>query len=221
MMAGLQVRQLRHGFDAGAQVISLDRLDLDGGRLTVLTGPSGSGKTTLLYLLSGLLLPQQGQIAWNGLDLARMREGARDRWRRLNAGFVFQDFHLLPELSPLDNVLLPAWFSAFSAVRLRARGAALLTQFGVPDCPRAALLSRGEQQRVALARALLLKPRVIFADEPTASLDAASGASVAASLQEMAHDQGCCVIAASHDPALIALADQRLGLVRGQRVSGP
>ncbi len=217
----LSLRDLEHGFGADSPpVLTLAALDLGPG-LTVLSGPSGSGKTTLLYLLAGLMVPRRGVIAWGGSDLARLGEGARDRWRRQNAGFIFQDFHLIPELSPLDNVLVPAWFTAFSAAGLRPRARDLLARFGVPDRARTNLLSRGEQQRVALARAMLLAPKVIFADEPTASLDAVAGREVGHSLCALARDQGCTVIAASHDPALIALADRHLHLERGREVSLP
>lgn len=214
----LAVSGLRHDLRGGEMLLELPALALSPGRLTVLSGPSGSGKSTLLYLMSGLLRPGQGHIRWDGIDLAGLSETARDRWRRDHAGFVFQDFHLIAELSPLANVLVPASFGAFSTRLHQSRAEALLRRFDVPARARAGLLSRGEQQRVALARALLLSPSVIFADEPTASLDAASGAEVRAALQSIAHQEGRTVIAASHDPALIALADLRLGLNRGRKV---
>ena len=193
-------------------------LDLSGGGMTALTGPSGSGKTTLLYLLSGLMLPTSGTIRWAGDDLTQMTEGARDRWRRQRAGFMFQDFQLVPELSPLENTLLPARFAAFRAGTHRTRARDLLQTLGVPERARAGLLSRGEQQRVALARALLMQPGVIFADEPTASLDSEAGAGVIALLADLARGQGRSIVVASHDPALIARADQRLMLQRGAEV---
>ncbi len=212
----LTVRDLSHGFKGGAAVVAIPHLALPAGGLTVLTGASGSGKTTLLYLLAGLMPVQLGAIDWAGTDLAQLSERRRDRWRRTHAGFLFQDFHLLPELSPLDNVLLPVWFSAFSARSLRPRAEALLADFGVPLRKRTADLSRGEQQRTALARALLTEPAVIFADEPTASLDAAAGQVVAQSLRDLARGGGRMVIAASHDPTLVALADRRLHLEHGK-----
>lgn len=215
----LRLQNLRHDLRPNEALLTLDALDIAPGQMVVLTGPSGSGKTTLLYLLSGLLVPTSGRIDWQGRDIARLSETARDRWRRENASFVFQDFQLVPELSPLDNVLVPAWFSSFSAALLRDRAGSLLSRFGVPDRRRAALLSRGEQQRVALARALLLSPAVIFADEPTASLDAASGSEVITTLSALARDEGHSIIIASHDPALIARADLRLELERGQKVT--
>ncbi|SMO38311.1 ABC transporter ATP-binding protein [Paracoccus laeviglucosivorans] len=217
MSAHLTLSDLRHDL-GGEALFSLPALDLRPGQLTVLTGPSGSGKTTLLHLLAGLMTPTAGRVDWDGIDLARLPEVARDRWRRKRAGLVFQDFHLIPELSPLENVLVPAWLGAFSASRKRGRAQELLARFGVPERARVAVLSRGEQQRVALARALLMEPAVIFADEPTASLDSASGAAVAQTLLAMARTEGRSVIAASHDPALIALADRRLRLERGKPV---
>ncbi len=200
---------------AGQEVIALPQFQLPSGMLAVLAGPSGSGKSTLLYLLSGLLTPGRGQISWAGTDLAKLSGPSCDRWRRDNAGFIFQDFHLFPELSPLDNVLAPAWFSALSAAPKRPTAQNLLDRLGVPQRRDTALLSRGEQQRVAIARALLSDPAVIFADEPTASLDAASGTEVITILSGLARDQGRTIIAASHDPALIAAADIVLRLDHG------
>lgn len=215
--AALRLRDLRHDLRAGEMLLSLPALDLAPGSLLVLTGPSGSGKSTLLNLMAGLIRPSAGVVDWDGTDLARLSETARDRWRRTRAGFIFQEFHLIPELSPVDNVLLPALFSAFSAARWQDRAEALLARFGVPARSRTSLLSRGEQQRVALARALLLEPAVIFADEPTASLDEQTGQDAAAALRDLARVEGRTVIAASHDPALIALADRRLSLQRGHQ----
>lgn len=216
--ATLQLRDLRHDLRPGETLLQLAALTLPPGRLTVLNGPSGSGKSTLLYLLSGLLLPSGGALHWDGVDLAQATEGARDRWRRQKAGFVFQDFHLIPELTPLDNVLAPVWFSTLRAGRHRARAQDLLGRFGVPARRRVALLSRGEQQRVALSRALIRDPAVIFADEPTASLDTAAGRAVAAHLRDLAHLEGRNVIVVSHDPDLIAMADTTLRLERGTEV---
>ena len=215
-MAALSVRGLHHRLGANT-LIALDALDLAPGRLVTLSGPSGSGKSTLLYLLSGLLVPAGGAVVWDGTDLAGLGEGARDRWRLRYAGFVFQNFHLIEELSPLDNVLVPVWFTAFRTHHWRDRARALLARFGVPEGRRhAGLLSRGEQQRVALARALIFDPPVIFADEPTASLDAIAGTAVARVLATLAREENRLVIAASHDAALHGLADRRIALDHGR-----
>jgi putative ABC transport system ATP-binding protein len=188
------------------------------GALLAITGPSGSGKSTLLYALAGLLRPQHGTIHWGGRDILAQAESVRDRWRRHTIGFAFQDFHLLGELTPLQNVLLPASFEHWAIDRAtRARAASLLDRFAVPQARRTtAVLSRGEQQRVALARALLYDPPVILADEPTASLDAVAGAAVAELLVRLSTDEGRTVIAVSHDSALIARCTARLTLEHGR-----
>lgn len=202
---------------AGEGIIDLPELTLVPGTLTALAGPSGSGKSTLLYLLSGLLQPDAGSVAWAGQDLAGMRESQRDRWRRQHAGFIFQNFHLIEELSPLDNVLVPLWFDQFSAAAARPRAIALLDQLDVPRRrAHVSLLSRGEQQRVAIARALIADPAVIFADEPTASLDAASGQTVIAVLRDLALEQGRTVLVATHDAALRQQAGATVQLDHGR-----
>ncbi|MEM8789593.1 MAG: ATP-binding cassette domain-containing protein [Pseudomonadota bacterium] len=198
------------------RVLDIAEFTAQDGRLTVITGPSGSGKSTLLHVLSGLLLPDAGQVRWRGAQITALGEGARDRWRRRNVGMVFQNFHLIDELSPLDNVLAPGWFDRFSVGGLRARAAALLQDFDVPQARgRLAHLSRGEQQRVALARALLFDPPLILADEPTASLDRVAGATVIDRLRTLA-DAGRTVLAVSHEPDLIAAAGIVLRLERGR-----
>ncbi|WP_151718439.1 ABC transporter ATP-binding protein [Gemmobacter serpentinus] len=217
--ARLDVDSLQHDLRPGERLLSLAGLKIVPGQFVVITGPSGGGKSTLLYLLSGLIAPTQGRINWDGTHLQSLSQTSRDRWRRERAGFVFQDFHLIPELSPLDNVLVPVWFSAFSAGAARSRAAALLDRFGVPSRRRVSMLSRGEQQRVAIARALIRSPAILFADEPTASLDAGAGAEVITMLREEARAAGRTVIAASHDPALIDCADLRLRLQRGCEVT--
>lgn len=221
-MRGLsaEIRDLSFSVDgpAGRQLIAdIAGLALPAGQLTALSGPSGSGKSTLLYLLAGLLTPQKGAVLWAGSDIARLNEAARDRWRLANAGFVFQSFNLVEELPPVDNVLLPAWFANIGVGERRRRAEALLDRFGVPKArTRVSLLSRGEQQRVAIARALLLEPRVVFADEPTASLDAKSGAFVAETLAALAADEGRTVIVATHDPVLLARAGRTVSIDHGR-----
>ena len=206
---------LRYGTEL---VLDMPALSAVPGSLTVLSGASGSGKSSLLYLLSGLARPTTGSVTWGGTDLSALSESQRDRWRREHAGFIFQDFHLIDEMTPLDNVLLPAWFSRASAAPLRDRARGLLDELAVLlERRQAALLSRGEQQRVAIARALLGDPAVIFADEPTASLDRVAGAQVIAVLGRLAAE-GRTVIAASHDPELRAVATAELVLDHGKMV---
>ena len=198
--------------------LSIPVLNVSPGSLLAITGPSGSGKSTFLYAIAGLLRPSQGEITWGGRILQTMPETIRDHWRRHTIGFVFQEFHLMPDLSPLANVLLPASFENLSVSRaLKERALMLLEGFGVPY-KRASVvdLSRGEQQRVALARALLFDPPVLLADEPTASLDALAGEQVAQTLEDLSKQEGRTVIVVSHDPALINRIGTRFVLERGQ-----
>jgi putative ABC transport system ATP-binding protein len=202
--------------------LAIERLSVPRGALLAVTGPSGSGKSTLLYAIAGLIRPQRGAIRWDGGNILAEKEAARDRWRRHSIGFAFQDFHLLPELTPLQNVLLPASFERWTIDRaVRARAVALLERFAVPQARRTiGALSRGEQQRVALARALLYDPPVILADEPTASLDAAAAAVVADRLARLSSEDGRTVIAVTHDPTLIARCGSQIALEHGRLSAG-
>lgn len=195
--------------DVGLRVGALDildgiSLDVAPGRCVGIAGPSGSGKTSLLHVAGMLLRPSRGRVMWRG-DVPADPTG----WRRRVAGFVFQDFCLIPELSALENVLLPLRFDRFGTGSAHERAVALLAEMGIATPRRrAAVMSRGEQQRVAIARAMLGTPSVILADEPTASLDAASGAQVAGLLLAAARESGAALLVVSHDPALLARLDE-------------
>lgn len=203
----LLVAGLRHRFEPGQPpVVELARLAIGPGATVALTGPSGSGKTTLAYLLTGIERVREGSVRWGGTDLAALGEGERDAWRRRHVGLVFQDFHLVPGLSIRDNVLVSCWFDAWRAPpALVERAGALLDRCGVPTAGRRVTdLSRGERQRVALARALLRRPPLVIVDEPTASLDAASGGRVIELLVQGVREVGATLLAVTHDPDLIA-----------------
>ncbi|HEY6255527.1 MAG TPA: ATP-binding cassette domain-containing protein [Xanthobacteraceae bacterium] len=204
----LEIEGLQVGYSNGAGAVTaleIEHMSVPPGTLLAVTGPSGSGKSTFLYAIGGLLRPRRGRVLWDTRDILGETETARDRWRRHTVGFAFQDFHLLPELTPLQNVLLPASFERFTAARaVRERARALLDQLSVPQARAStASLSRGEQQRVAIARALLFDPPVILADEPTASLDAKAGAVVIDILMQLSSRDGRTVIAISHDQELL------------------
>jgi putative ABC transport system ATP-binding protein len=195
-------------------VLDIPRFAPLPGKMTVVSGPSGSGKSTLLYVLAGLLRPQKGVVTYDGVDIYKMPERKRDAWRRTRIGFIFQDFHLIGELSPLANATLPATFGRAPGVRERAH--AMLIKLGVP-AERLTIeqLSRGERQRVAVARALAFDPPLVLADEPSASLDRAASLDLVSVLTGMAAD-GRTVVVASHDPDLVAKADVRLFLQHGR-----
>ncbi|MCV9940840.1 ATP-binding cassette domain-containing protein [Boseaceae bacterium BT-24-1] len=203
--SGVQVDH-RDGDGRPFRVLDVPEFTVAPGALIGLRGPSGSGKTSLLHLAAGLFSPDAGSVGWGDVAISTLPGAARDRWRRETVGFVFQDFHLVPELDVLANVTLPASFSGWRRTAGQvARATALARRMGLADLRRrAAVLSRGEQQRVAIARALFNAPALILADEPTASLDPAHAAEVGALLVEIAAESGATLLCASHDQALLA-----------------
>ena len=222
MGLGLAARDLRLSFPLGrgehVEALDVPEFDVGAGQAAGITGPSGSGKTSLLHVVTGIEGLQAGSVAWGGVDIARLPEPDRDRWRRATVGFVFQEFNLFPGLSALGNVLVPATFRHFAVpAAVKARARRLLARVGLGDRDRpVASLSRGERQRVAVARALLLAPAVVVADEPTASLDAASAAAVGDLLLEVCRDAGATLIVATHDPALLDRLDLVVPLANGR-----
>ena len=205
------------GAAADAMALDIDVVRVAAGESVGITGPSGAGKTSLLQVLTGLLRPQRGSVDWAGTDILTLSENRRDAWRRATVGFVFQDFHLIPELSPLDNVLLPVSFThARVPVALRRRALELLARVGLEARRgQAATLSRGEMQRVAVSRALLFAPPIVVADEPTASLNAENARLVSRLLLEMCDELGATLIVVSHDRWLLESLDRFLRLVDG------
>ena len=222
MGVALRARSLELSYPTAGQtslpVLDIPMLDVASGDAVGVTGPSGAGKTSLLHVPAGLTKPQRGSIEWGGLDIAGLSERRRDSWRRTTVGFVFQDFHLLPELSLLDNVLLPATFGHLlvpSALRSRARE--LLARVGFERLERrASMLSRGEMQRVAVARAMLYSPPVVVADEPTASLDADNAGVVSRLLLECCAEGGSTLLVVSHDRDLLDSLDRWILLLSGR-----
>lgn len=216
-VAGLRLRFSGRGEPARA-LLEGGALQLPAGTALALMGPSGSGKTSLLHALAGLERPDGGTVCWDGQDLWRMAERARDDWRRRRLGLVFQDFHLLDGMTAAENVLLPARFDSMRLLpETRKRAQALLKDVGLHE-PGAQVgrMSRGERQRVALARALLRQPGVILADEPTASLDSEAGQRVTALLLAAATAAGATLIVATHDPALAAQMPLRAAIRDGR-----
>jgi ABC-type lipoprotein export system ATPase subunit len=196
----------------------LDGADLDVGRgeVVAVVGRSGSGKSTLLHLLGGLDRPDRGTIDVAGVNVHRLDEAGLTRLRRRHVGFVFQSFHLLPELTGLENVLLPARFAGDgreAAPRVRA----LIRELGLTNAARRlpGSLSGGEQQRLAIVRALANDPELVLADEPTGNLDAESGGDVLRLLRELA-DRGRAVVLVTHDRDAATIADRTLRLRDGR-----
>jgi putative ABC transport system ATP-binding protein len=191
------------------------------GEIFAIMGPSGSGKSTLLHCLAGIFTPDGGEVWFDGRRLDMLDEAERTRLRRTAFGFVFQFGQLVPELTTVDNVALPLLLN-----RVRRRAAyktahAWLDRLGIGDkgANRTGELSGGEAQRVAVARALALAPKVIFADEPTGSLDSLTGERVMDLLTALAREAGTTVVLVTHDARVAAYAD-RVVMVRDGLVSG-
>ena len=192
--------------------------DIAKGESVAITGSSGSGKSTLLGLLAGLDLPTSGNVTLMGRDLNALNEDERAKLRGLHIGFVFQAFQLLPHLTALENVMLPAEMVGKANAKLEA--IAWLERVGLSErfehFPKT--LSGGEQQRVALARAFMTKPDILFADEPTGSLDELSGNRVIELLFELNQANHSTLVLVTHDPALASRCQRQIHLQGGRLV---
>jgi putative ABC transport system ATP-binding protein len=189
-----------------------------GGFLAIL-GPSGSGKTTLLGLLAGLDRPTTGTVHLDGLELGALNEDQRARLRGEKIGFVFQAFQLIPTLTALENVQVPLELRGESGAATRARE--LLGRVGLSGREHhyPAQLSGGEQQRVALARGFSIRPKVLFADEPTGNLDAGTGATIIDLMVELNQDAGTTLVLVTHDLDLASRAQRTIRLADGRVVA--
>jgi len=198
-------------------VLDIPFFQVAGGTQVALCGPSGSGKTTLFNLLAGLQRPQRGSVHWSAVEVTALSQHALDRWRRETVGLVFQQFHLFPGLSALENVLLPLRFTQWSiTAQWKHRARDLLERVGVHADSDMQTLSRGEMQRVAVARALLRAPAIVLADEPTASLDLDTGRLIADLLRTQCRESGVTLIVATHDIALTDRLDESYEIVDGR-----
>ena len=199
----LEVENLEAGY-GGLALARLPSLQVRAGEAALLLGPSGSGKTTLLLAVAGLADVLAGTIRIDGAEPAKLAPRLRDRYRGRSIGLVFQDLHLIPGLSTLDNVLLAPF--AAGIPQDRARALALLDELGLADRAHrpAETLSRGQAQRAAIARAMLLRPKLILADEPTASLDDEACGRAADLLIRAAAETGAALVIATHDGRLRA-----------------
>jgi len=194
---------------------------IEEGEFVALTGRSGSGKSTLLYLLGALDFPTSGKILIDNNDISEISSESLHGLRNRSIGFVFQFHYLLPELTALENVLMPARKAATKGVAIKDyvdRAHALMEEFGLSDkkdrLPRQ--LSGGEQQRVAIARALAMRPRYLFADEPTGSLDTVNGEIVMSLFEKTNREDKTTVILVTHDPGFAARATRQIVLVDGK-----
>jgi putative ABC transport system ATP-binding protein len=195
---------------------------VDSGEILAIMGPSGSGKSTLLHCLAGILVPDAGEILFGGARVDSMSETERSTLRRDRFGFVFQFGQLVPELTVAENVALPLLLSGIRRTEALRKADGWFERLGLEGMQqrRSGELSGGEAQRVALARGLVAGPEVLFADEPTGSLDSLTGEQVMDLLVAAAREQGTTVILVTHEPRVAAYADREV-IVRDGRVNAP
>ncbi len=210
------------------RVLSGASLTVAEGEFVAIMGASGSGKSTFLHILGALDTPERGQVLYEQTDVFAGGARLRNRLRNEAFGFVFQFYHLLPELNVLENVLMPAmvgssvvhWLTRRHDARQRALG--LIDEFKLAERVkhRPAQLSGGERQRVAIARALVNEPRVVLADEPTGDLDQATGSQILDLIDSVRADRGTALILVTHDPGSAARADRTLLVLDGRIANG-
>jgi predicted ABC-type transport system involved in lysophospholipase L1 biosynthesis ATPase subunit len=221
----LRARAICKSYRLGRQSLEVLRgvdLSLARGDFLALRGASGAGKSTLLHLLGGLDMPNAGEIRFGGRPLAALSNGELARFRNSKIGFVFQAYHLLPELDALENVCLPARIARVPATEAMARGRDLLARVGLAGRMehRPCELAGGEQQRVAIARALINRPELVLADEPTGNLDSHTGEGIIELLCALRAERQATLIIATHDAKVAARAPRIEELADGRIVGG-
>jgi ABC-type lipoprotein export system ATPase subunit len=221
----LSARGLAKTYALGKRSLEVLRgvnLEVARGDFLALRGASGAGKSTLLHLIGGLDSPNAGEIFFNGQNLTRFSEGELTYFRNRRVGFVFQAYHLLPELDALENVCLPARVARISAAQAETRGRELLGRVGLKDRAdhKPSELSGGEQQRVAIARALINEPELLLADEPTGNLDSHTGGEIIELLKSLRVEKQMTLVIATHDAKIAAHAQRVVELVDGQIADG-
>ncbi|MHC2548432.1 putative ABC transport system ATP-binding protein [Corynebacterium hesseae] len=201
----------------GGPVLAGISLDIEPGELVAVMGPSGSGKSTLLHCMSGVLTPTHGSVRYGDEELSALGDAPRSRTRLRNFGFVFQDGQLLPELSNVDNVALPAMLNGMGRGAARKRAMELLDQLGLGGLAerRPAQVSGGQAQRVTIARALVASPGVVFADEPTGALDQSTGHEVMQMLTTIVRQSGASLVMVTHDPKVADWMQRRVEIRDG------
>lgn len=214
----IQTSDLHRSYRIGRKAIEVLRgvdLDIHAGERVFLCGPSGAGKTTLLYTLAGLEHPQKGVVKIHGKDLYAMGRAEQSAFRNREIGYIFQNYHLLPELTAVENVMVPG---SIAGRDTREDAMQALEQVGLDQRAEhlPAELSGGEQQRVAIARAIVNQPMVLFADEPTGNLDSGHGAEVMKLLMELAAKQQVTLVVVTHDRDLSKTGDRVLEIRDGR-----
>ena len=216
-LAWIKAENLHRGYSVGKKRIEVLHgidLQIQRGEKVFLCGPSGAGKTTLMYILAGLEQPEQGKVWVDGQNLYALSRRQQARVRNKWMSYIFQNYYLMPELTALENVMVPAMISGKDSVE-KARESLERVGLGNRIDHLPAELSGGEQQRVAIARALVNSPQVIFADEPTGNLDSRNGAQVMEMLLALSAEDGATLVVVTHDEALAVNGDRKLVIKDG------
>eukprot|EP00112_Aurelia_sp_Birch-Aquarium-sp1_P007194 Seg17833.2 transcript_id=Seg17833.2/GoldUCD/mRNA.D3Y31 product="Lipoprotein-releasing system ATP-binding protein LolD" protein_id=Seg17833.2/GoldUCD/D3Y31 len=213
----IKAENLHRSYKIGKKSVEVLRgvnLEIEQGKKVFLCGPSGAGKTTLMYTLAGLERPEKGSVIIDGIDLYAMPKSHQAKLRNARMGYIFQNYFLLPELTALENVLVPALIGGMNQ---KEAAIASLKRVGLEKrmdhLP--AELSGGEQQRVAIARALVNQPDIVFADEPTGNLDSKNGGEVMKMLLELCEEDSATLVVVTHDQELAQLGDHILTVKDG------
>jgi putative ABC transport system ATP-binding protein len=216
----VRLRQVAKTYNAGAAEVAAVKgisLEIPFHRFTVLVGPSGSGKTTLLNLIGCIDSPSSGAVEICGQDVAALRDNALSDFRAENIGFIFQGFNLIPVLSAFENVEYPLLLVGMGARERRERTMAMLQSVGLTEqaARRPNALSGGQKQRVAIARALVKEPQLVLADEPTANLDSATGATIIELMRRVQRQSNTTFVFSTHDPQVMSHADASFAIRDG------
>lgn len=218
----IEAIKLNKVYNDGAKELRVLRdinLKIGQGEFIAIVGPSGAGKSTLLHILGGLDEPTEGEVMFDDSDLYKMPEAQRAQIRNRHVGFVFQFYHLLPEFTALENVLMPSLISGKPA---RAKAKELLTRFGLADriTHRPNQLSGGEQQRAAIARALINSPKLLLCDEPTGNLDSKTGGEVMDVLLKLNREESVTCVMVTHQESLASGSSRALHMMDGGMIDG-
>jgi len=216
----LVAKDIRKSFGSTEALRGID-LAVKKGEILAIMGPSGSGKSTLMHCLAGIYAPDKGSVEFNGKDLSKLSDKERTVLRRSDIGFIFQFGQLVPELAAIDNIALPLILAGKSRSEAHQMAQPWFELLGLQHLENrmSSELSGGQAQRVAIARALITKPKVIFADEPTGSLDSLAGEQVMELLTDLARQHNVATVVVTHEPRTAAYADREV-IVRDGKLTG-
>lgn len=221
----LKIKNLTKKFQSGEHIVTAVNdisLTIPDGVFSTIVGKSGSGKSTLLSLLGALDKPSSGSIDVDGKNVSKLGDSKLIKYRRDKIGFIFQNYNLIPNLTALENVMLPMEFSGVKMQERKDRAAKLLKQVGLDEIKQSrkpGRLSGGEQQRIAIARALSNNPKLILADEPTGNLDSTTGKIIIKLLKDLAKSENTTIVAVTHDDGIADEAEMTFRLKDGKLIS--